>query len=55
MGDAFRRLRGDDGQDLVEYALLAAIISVVCMVGMESIAAAIETLFTFISDALRNA
>ena len=55
MGGGFRLLRGDDGQDLVEYALLAALISVTCILGLETLAGGIETLVGIISAALRNA
>jgi Flp pilus assembly pilin Flp len=55
MGAGFRLLRGDDGQDLVEYALLAGLISVTCMLGLEALVGGIETLVSIISAALRNA
>ena len=55
MGAGSRLLRGDDGQDLVEYALLAGLISVTCMLGLEALVGGIETLVNIISAALRNA
>ena len=37
-----RRLLADDGQDLVEYALLMALIAVVAIVGVTSVGAQID-------------
>lgn len=37
-----RILREDDGQDLIEYALVAALISVISVLAMESLGAAIN-------------
>jgi Flp pilus assembly pilin Flp len=36
-----RILREDDGQDLIEYALVAALISVISVLAIESVGAAI--------------
>ena len=43
---------GDEGQDLVEYALLVALIALVCISGVNSIALAINTVFSNISSSL---
>jgi len=42
-------LTGDRGQDLIEYALVAALISLAATVSMSSVATAIGTAFTKIS------
>ena len=38
-------LSHDDGQDLVEYALIIALISLVCCAGMRSLASAVNQAF----------
>jgi pilus assembly protein Flp/PilA len=43
---------GEEGQDLVEYALLVALIALVCISGVKSIATAITTVFSNISSSL---
>jgi pilus assembly protein Flp/PilA len=43
---------GEEGQDLVEYALLIALISLVCISGVSNVATAINTVFTNISTSL---
>lgn len=40
------------GQDLIEYALLAALISVACVAGMNNVATILKTLFGSISTEL---
>lgn len=47
-----RLLIDDDGQDLVEYALLAALISTAVIAGAGSVASAINTIFSGISTSL---
>lgn len=42
----------DEGQDLVEYALLLSLISTAAIFGAQSIATAVNTVFTNISAAL---
>jgi pilus assembly protein Flp/PilA len=42
----------EEGQDLVEYALLVALIALVCVSGVNSIASAINTVFSTISTSL---
>ena len=42
----------ESGQDLIEYALIAALIAVACIAAMNSLATAINTEFTTISGKL---
>ena len=44
--------RSEEGQDLVEYALLVALIALVCVSGVNSVASAINTVFSTISTSL---
>lgn len=49
----FQSLRnGEEGKDLVEYALLVALISLVCVSGVSGVANAINTVFSNISTSL---
>jgi pilus assembly protein Flp/PilA len=43
---------GEEGQDLVEYALLVALIALVCVTGVSNVATAVNTVFTNISSSL---
>jgi pilus assembly protein Flp/PilA len=43
---------GEEGQDLVEYALLVALIALVCVTGVSNVASAINTVFSEISGSL---
>ena len=43
---------GDEGQDLVEYALLVALIALVCITGVSNVASAVNTVFLNISNSL---
>lgn len=43
---------GEEGQDLVEYALLVALIALVCVTGVSGVANAVNTVFTNISSSL---
>jgi len=45
-------LNGDEGQDLVEYALLISLISLAAITATTSLAGAITTIFTRISTSL---
>jgi pilus assembly protein Flp/PilA len=42
----------EEGQDLVEYALLVALIALVCITGVGNVATAVNTVFTNISSSL---
>ncbi len=49
----FQGLRNsEDGQDLVEYALLVALIALVCITGVNNVATAVNSVFTNISSSL---
>jgi pilus assembly protein Flp/PilA len=49
----FQGLRNsEEGQDLVEYALLVALIALVCVTGISNVATAVNTVFTNISNSL---
>ena len=43
---------GEEGQDLVEYALLVALIALVCISGVNNVATAVNTVFSNISSSL---
>jgi len=42
----------EEGQDLVEYALLVALIALVCVTGVNKVATAVNSVFTNISSSL---
>ncbi len=42
----------EEGQDLVEYALLVALIALVCIAGVNNVASAVNNVFTTISSSL---
>jgi pilus assembly protein Flp/PilA len=49
----FQDLRnGEEGQDLVEYALLVALIALVCITGVNNVATAVNSVFNQISGSL---
>ena len=49
----FQSLKNDEqGQDLVEYALLVALIALVCIAGVNNVASAVNNVFTTISSSL---
>jgi pilus assembly protein Flp/PilA len=49
----FQGLRnGEEGQDLVEYALLVALIALVCVSGVSNVATAVNGVFSNISSSL---
>jgi pilus assembly protein Flp/PilA len=43
---------GEEGQDLVEYALLVSLIALVCVTGISNVASAVNTVFSNISSSL---
>ena len=43
---------GEEGQDLVEYALLVSLIALVCISGVSKVATAVNTVFATISSSL---
>ncbi|MBZ5516336.1 MAG: Flp family type IVb pilin [Acidobacteriia bacterium] len=46
--------REESGQDLIEYALIAALIALAAVVGMNSVASAINTAFSSIGAKLSS-
>jgi pilus assembly protein Flp/PilA len=48
-------LKSDEGQDLIEYALVVALIAFAATAGMSSLATGINTAFTNISTRLSSA
>lgn len=48
----FQGLKNEEGQDLVEYALLVALIALVCVTGVSNVASAVNTVFSNISASL---
>ena len=56
MKEIIKRLWSEEeGQDLIEYALLVALIALAATAGMTSLATAINTEFTSIGTSLTNA
>ena len=49
---AFMNLKSDEGQDLVEYALLIALIALACDAGMGTLANGINEVFVTVSGKL---
>ena len=50
-----RFLRDEEGQDLIEYALLAALIALACVLAMTAVGDGINTLFNRVKTDLTNA
>lgn len=50
-----RLLKEENGQDLIEYALVVALIALAATTGMNSLASGINTAFTSIAGTLNNA
>ena len=48
-------VRDDEGQDLIEYALLVALISLVCVVALTDAGKQVNVIFTSIKDKLTTA
>jgi len=49
-----RFVRDEEGQDLIEYSLLAALISIVCITVLGEIGTAVNGLFGTIRDAING-
>jgi pilus assembly protein Flp/PilA len=47
-----RALRGNDGQDLIEYALVVAVIALAAVAGMSTVATDVNQAFTSIGTLL---
>jgi pilus assembly protein Flp/PilA len=50
-----RFINEEEGQDLIEYALLAALISVVAFVMVQNIGTGVKTLFTNVNTQVQSA
>jgi pilus assembly protein Flp/PilA len=50
-----RFVREDEGQDLVEYALLIAFIALACIIGLQQLGTAINNTYNSISASLTGA
>ena len=50
-----RVVREEDGQDLIEYALLAAFIALACVAAMTVVGGGINNLFNKVNSDLTNA
>ena len=48
-------VRNEEGQDLIEYALLVALISLVCVVALTDAGKQVNNIFTSIKDKLTTA
>jgi pilus assembly protein Flp/PilA len=48
-------LRNDEGQDLLEYALLVALIALVAIAAVTAAGGSVSTIFQTIADKLKNA
>jgi pilus assembly protein Flp/PilA len=51
----FRFLKDESGPSAIEYGLIAALISVVCIVAMTAVGTNLNTVYTTISTALQTA
>jgi pilus assembly protein Flp/PilA len=50
-----RFVREEEGQDLVEYALLIAFIALACIIGLQNLGTAINNTYNSISGSLSGA
>jgi len=48
-------VRNDEGQDLLEYALLVALIAIVCIIAITTTGTNVEAIFTRIGEELETA
>jgi pilus assembly protein Flp/PilA len=51
---ALNRLKGEEGQDLVEYALVVALIALAATAGMKSLASDINAVFVSLGTQLSS-
>jgi Flp pilus assembly pilin Flp len=49
---AHRLLSSEDGQDLIEYALLSTVVALVCIAGVQLLENALANVFTVIANQL---
>ena len=53
--EILRRAWSDDsGQDLIEYALVAALIALAAITGMKNVSTSIKTSYTYIGSTVAN-
>jgi pilus assembly protein Flp/PilA len=53
MKNLFNRfVREDEGQDLIEYALLAGLISLVCVLAIQAAGTSVSTLFNSVATSI---
>jgi pilus assembly protein Flp/PilA len=50
-----RFIREEEGQDLIEYSLLCALIAVACIAAMQALAGSVNGLFTSVGVTLATA
>jgi pilus assembly protein Flp/PilA len=50
----YTMMRSEEGQDLIEYALIVAVIAFAAIAGMQAVAGDINTAFTNIGSALTS-
>jgi pilus assembly protein Flp/PilA len=55
MGQLAARVRREEGQTLVEYALIIALVSIVLVGALTAMAGALSDVFNFITTTLQNA
>jgi pilus assembly protein Flp/PilA len=48
----FAKLQNEEGQGLVEYALIVVLISIVCIIALTAIGSGANSVFTYISTVL---
>ena len=49
-----RVVKDDQGQDLVEYAMLIAFIALICIVGLQNLGTAVNNTYNTVSTSLVN-
>lgn len=52
---AIRLLRDDEGQDLIEYALLATFVSLLAIIGAQALGGALNNWYSAVSGEVNNA
>lgn len=50
-----RFIQEEEGQDLIEYSLLCALLAVACIAGMQALAGGVNGLFTNVGTTLATA
>ena len=52
VGKAFARLEREDGQALVEYGLILALIALVCIAGLTALGVSVNSLLQAVADTI---